>query len=80
MVKIALETDECWELMSCVFNRLLDEIEFDKSDRAKMRRWKSSDMKAGSDELRALQEKMNEDLAKLWQSRLRRPIKRGDQR
>ena len=80
MVKIELELEESWELMSYVVNTMLDDIKVDKSDRAKVRRWKSGEMKTGSEEMRALHEKLNEDLVRLWGVRRRSDIQRADWR
>ncbi len=80
MVKVELELEESWELMSYVVNTMLDDIKVDKSDRAKVRRWKSGEMKTGSEEMRALHEKLNEDLARLWGIRRRSDIQRADWR
>jgi hypothetical protein len=80
MVKIALDTEECWELMSHVFNAMLEDVEVAKGDRAKIRRWKTTEMRAGNEEMRALTEKMNEDLVRLYEIRRRRPTHRPDWR
>ena len=80
MVKVELELEESWELMSYVVNTMLDDIRVDKSDRAKVRRWKSGEMKTGSEEMRALHEKLNEDLVRLWGVRRRSDIQRADWR
>jgi hypothetical protein len=80
MVKVELELEESWELMSYVVNTMLDDIKVDKSDRAKVRRWKSGEMKTGSEEMRALHEKLNEDLVRLWGIRRRSDIQRADWR
>jgi hypothetical protein len=80
MVKVELELEESWELLSYVVNTMLDDIKVDKSDRAKVRRWKSGEMKTGSEEMRALHEKLNEDLVRLWGVRRRSDIQRADWR
>ena len=80
MVKVEFELEESWELMSYVVNAMLDDLKIDKSDRAKVRRWKSGEMKTGSEEMRALHEKLNEDLVRLWGVRRRSEIQRADWR
>ncbi len=80
MAQVTLDLEEAWELMSFVVNHMLDEVTIDKSDRAKIRRWKSTDMRTGSEEMRALHEKMNEDLARLWATRRRSEIVKPDYR
>lgn len=66
--------------MSFVVNRVLDETTLDKSDKASIRRWKSRDMKPGSDEMKALHEKLNADIARLWDMRRKSEIRRPDWR
>ncbi len=80
MVKVEFELEESWELMSYVVNTMLDDLTIDKSDRAKVRRWKSGEMKTGGEEMRALHEKINEDLVRLWGVRRRSEIQRADWR
>ena len=80
MVKVTLDIDESWALMSFVVNRVLDETTLDKSDKASIRRWKSSEMKPGSDEMQALHEKLNADFARLWDVRRKSEIRRPDWR
>ena len=80
MVKVEFELEESWELMSYVVNAMLDDLTIDKSDRARVRRWKSGEMKTGSEEMRALHEKINEDLVRLWGVRRRSEIQRADWR
>ena len=80
MVKVSLDVDESWAVMSFVVNRMLDEIEVDKSDRAKIRRWKTSDMRTTSEEMKALTEKLNSDLERLWEVRKKSDIRRPDWR
>ena len=80
MVKVEFELEESWELMSYVVNAMLDDLTIDKSDRAKVRRWKSGEMKTGGEEMRALHEKINEDLVRLWGVRRRSEIQRADWR
>lgn len=80
MVKVALDIDESWELMSFVVNRMLDGVEIDKHDRAKIRRWKSNEMRSGNEEMKALHEKLNDDLARLWEVRRKSDIQRPDYR
>ncbi len=80
MVKVTLELDESWALMSFVVNRMLDETTLAKGDRAKVRRWKSSEMRTNGDEMKALHEKLNGDLDRLWNVRQRSDIHKPDYR
>ena len=45
MVKVELDIEEAWAVFSKVVNHMLDEVELDKSDKAAIRRWKSSEMR-----------------------------------
>ena len=78
MVKVELEIDESWELMSFVVNRILEETKLEKHDKANVRRWKSNEMRAGRVEMEALHEKLNADLSRLWDVRKKSEIKKGD--
>ena len=80
MVKVELDIEETWELMSFVINQMLDEVTLDKSDKAKVRRWKSGEMKMGGEEMKALHEKLNADIARLWEARRKSEIKKPDWR
>lgn len=79
-MKVELDEDEVWELMSLVVGRLTDETPLADSDRAKLRRWKSESMRRGSDAVRALTRKVNEDLAQQQEWRRRSPIRKPDWR
>ncbi len=80
MVKIELELEESWELLSFVVNNMLENVTLDKSDKAKIRRWKSKEMRTGSEEMKALSEKLNADLERLWQVRRKSDIRTPDYR
>lgn len=80
MVKVELELEESWELMSFVVNHMLESIKLDKSDKAKVRRWKSKEMRTGSEEMKALHEKLNADLERLWGIRRKSDIRQPDYR
>ena len=80
MVKVELEIDESWELMSFVVNRILEETKLEKHDKANVRRWKSNEMRAGRVEMEALHEKLNADLSRLWDVRKKSEIKKSDWR
>ena len=73
-------TDEAWELMSHVIGRMLDEAELSDADRAKVRRWKSDEMRATSQEMRVLTTKINEDLEKMLARKQKSAIRKPDWR
>ena len=80
MVKVELDLEESWELMSFVINAMLDDVKMNKTDRAKIRRWKSGDMRTGGEEMKALYEKLNADLQRLWDVRRKSDIRTSDNR
>ena len=80
MVRVELDIEEAWAVFSQVVNHMLEEVEMDKSDRAKVRRWKSSEMRPGREEMDALHEKMNADIERLWEVRRKSEIRKPDWR
>ena len=80
MVKVELDLEESWELMSFVVNAMLDDVKMNKTDRAKIRRWKSGEMRTGGEEMKALHEKLNADLQRLWDVRRKSDIRTSDNR
>ena len=80
MVKVSLELDESWALTSFVVNRMLEDVTIPKGDRAKIRRWKTKEMRTNGDEMKALHEKLNEDLERLWNVRQKSDIRKPDYR
>jgi len=76
-MKVELDNDEAWNLLSHVVTRLIDEVELSDSDRARIRRWKSDEMRVTSQEMRVVTQKINEDLAlsleRKTKSQLRKP-------
>lgn len=80
MAQIEFNVDESWEMMSFIVNYMLKAVPMDKSDRAKVRRWKTNEMRTASEEMRALQEKINADISRLWEVRRKSEIRRPDWR
>jgi hypothetical protein len=76
-MKVEFEVEEAWNLLNHVVNRMLDETQMTDADRARVRRWKSDEMRATSQEMRVLTSKMNQDLAahleRKTKSQLRKP-------
>ena len=80
MVKVELDIEEAWAIFNRIVGQMLDDVEIDKSDRAAIRRWKSSEMRPGREEMDALHEKMNDDLDRLWETRRKSEIRKPDWR
>ena len=76
-MKVEFDTTEAWTMLNHVVNRLLEETDLSDADKAKVRRWKSEEMRATSQEMRVLAEKLNTDvqsaLARKTKSQIRRP-------
>jgi hypothetical protein len=77
-VKVELDNDEAWTLMSHVVGRLLDETTLSDADRARVRRWKSDEMKVTTQEMRVLTQKINEDLQKMMERKTKSQLRRPD--
>jgi hypothetical protein len=79
-MKIELDVDESWALMSHVLARLLDETDLPDADRAKIRRWRSREMQPSKEGMRLLAEKINRDLAQAIERKQRSQIRKPDWR
>jgi hypothetical protein len=79
-MKVEFERDEAWQLMSFVVGRLLDEGTLSAADKAKVRRWRSDEVRAGSEEMRLLAEKINRDVGEAVARKKRSSIRRPDWR
>ena len=77
-MKVEFDTEEAWNLMSHVIGRLLDETALSDSDRARVRRWKSEEMKVTGQEMRVLAQKLNEDLQKNMERKTRSQLRKPD--
>ncbi len=79
-MKVELDTDETWDLMSLVVARLIDEAKLSDSDRAKVRRWRTQSMRPSDEPMRILARKINEDLAAVSERKKRSQIRKPDWR
>ncbi len=77
-MKVELDNDEAWNLLSHVVVRLLDETPLSDSDRARIRRWKSEEMRETTQEMRDLTQKMNEEVAKTLERKTKSQLRRPD--
>jgi hypothetical protein len=64
--------------MSHIIGRLLEEASLADADRARIRRWKSDEMRATSQEIRVLTQKMNEDLEKTRERKTKSQLRKPD--
>lgn len=72
--------DELNEALMLVVNHIADEAGLSDEDRAKLKRWRASTMKLGSDDLQEFVQKANEDFAQGIQRRERSQIRKPDWR
>lgn len=79
-MKVELEIDEAWGLMSHILSRMLEETQLSDEDRAKVRLWRSQEMQPSREGMRLLAEKINQDLAKALVGKERSQIRRPDWR
>ena len=77
-MKVELDSDETWALMSYVADRLLQETDLSDGDRARIRRWRSEQMRPAGEPMKLLTRKINEDLARALQTKQRSQIRRPD--
>ncbi|MGE0599603.1 MAG: hypothetical protein AB7J35_05825 [Dehalococcoidia bacterium] len=70
--------DEVNESLTIIVNRIADEAGLSDKDRAMLKRWRTSKMKLGSDDLLEMTEKANEDFAKMFERRGRSQIQKHD--
>ena len=77
-MKVEFEVEEAWDLLNHVIGRMLDETDLTDADRARVRRWKSDEMRATSQEMRVLTTKMNEDLLQHMQRKIKSQLRKPD--
>ncbi len=77
-MRVELEADEVWNLFSFVVKQLNDTASLSDEDKAAITRWRSTEMKAGSEEVRVLMQKVNEDLAAALRRQEKSVIRRTD--
>ena len=79
-MKVEFAVEEAWELLNHVVNRMLEETQLTDQDRARVRRWKSDEMRATSQEMRVLASKMNEDMAQHMERKTKSQLRKPDWR
>ena len=77
-MKVELDTDEAWNLLTHIAQRLVEETDLADKDRAAIRRWKSDEMRATSQEMRVLTSKINEDLSKTMERKSKSQLRKPD--
>ena len=76
-MKVEVDNDEAWNLMSQIVVKLIEEAPLSDRDKAQIRRWKTDEMRVTSQEMKVLTQKINEDLKvqgeRKTKSQLRKP-------
>ncbi len=80
MVQVSYADDEINELLIELVTRIASEAELTAKDKAMLKRWRTSEMKIGSDELDDLVRKANDDFAKNISLREKSAIRKPDWR
>ena len=77
-MQVRFTDDEINEALTVIVNRIADEAGLSDKDRAMLKRWRTSKMKLGSDDMQELVEKANEDFATMLTRRQRSQIQKHD--
>jgi hypothetical protein len=79
-MQVRFTDDEINEALILLVNRIADEVELSDKDRAMLKRWRTAEMRLGSDDLDDLVRKANEDFERGLQRRQRSQIRKPDWR
>ncbi len=79
-MRLELEQEESVELLSLIIDRITQKAGLATKDRAAVKRWRSEQMKAGSDAMKELTVKINADLERALRSKEKSAIQRADWR
>ena len=77
-MRLELEPEEGRELLSLIVDRIAEEAGLSAQDRATVKRWRSERMKAGSDGMRELTDKINADLARALRTKEKSAVQKAD--
>lgn len=77
-MNVEFTDDELVEALAVIINRIADGAGLPDRDRAMLKRWRSSKMKLGSDDMDDFVRKANEDLARSFAMRAKSEIRRPD--
>jgi hypothetical protein len=79
-MEIKFADDEVNEMLSLLVNAIADDADLADKDRAMLKRWRTSEMRIGSDDLDDLVIKVNDDMEQLTKRRARSQIRKPDWR
>ena len=74
-MRVILETDEAWSIMTLVVSQVIDQVELSDEGKAALRRWRT-DRNDGTAEMSDLTVTMNETLGTVMDERTERLIRR----
>lgn len=77
-MEVQFSDDELAEALTIIVNHMADEAGLSDKDRAMLKRWRSSKMKLGSDDMDDLVRKANDDIAQGITRRERSPLRKPD--
>ncbi len=77
-MRLELDADEARELLSLIVDRIAAEAGLSDDDRAKVRRWRSEEMRPGSPGMGELTEKINADLERAIRSKEKSAVRKPD--
>ncbi len=79
-MRLELEQEESVQLLSLIIDRITQEAGLATKDRAAVKRWRSEQMKAGSDTMKELTDKINADLERALKAKEKSAVQRADWR
>jgi hypothetical protein len=77
-MRVQIDEDEARALISTVMRHVLDEADLSDEDRAALKRWRSDELRAGREPLRALLDRLNTDLERVIKTKERSAIQKHD--
>ena len=77
-MKVEMDNDEAWNLMTHVLGRMLEETSLSDADRARIRRWKTDELRVTSQEMRVVTQKINEDVARTMERKTKSQLRKPD--
>ena len=79
-MKLELDPEEGREMLSLIVERITQEARLSDKDRGAVKRWRSEQMKAGSDGMRELTAKINADLERALRTKEKSAVQKPDWR
>ncbi len=79
-MRLELEQEESAQLLSLIVDRITQEAGLATKDRAAVKRWRSERMKAGSDGMSELTNKINADLERALRTKEKSAVQKADWR